>query len=145
MNFKEFFVLLAALFSKEECGIKVTDNNFSLFLACRYISFINPELCVLINETCNKYHIAQLRESPQEAFKFLKSLLPQMEIGYIEYIKKNVTNVVNNNGISKDVISELSSNMEVSETVVLKLLEFIFKKKGREELKSPSPRVVSSI
>lgn len=141
MNFKEFFALLTALFSKEDCCIKPNDNNFSLFLACRYISFIDPELCVLINETSNKYHIAQLRESPQEAFSFLKSLLPKMEIGYIEYIKKNCTEVVNNNGISNDIISEIASNMELPEIDVLKLVEFLFnnKKKGRGETMSPSP------
>ena len=125
MDFRSFFTLLSALFSKEECGIKPTEDNFSLFLACRYISFIDPELCVLINETSNKYNVAQLRESPEEAFMFLRSLLPKMEIGYIDYIKKNVTNAVNDNGISKDVIDELSANMEIPSGEVLKLCEFV--------------------
>lgn len=47
-----------------------------------------------------------------------------MEIGYIDYIKKNVTNTVNDNGISKDVIEELSNNMEIPSGEVLKLCEF---------------------
>ena len=114
LNFPEFFTLLRNLFEKKEIDIEPDEDNFSGFLAARYISFVHPSLCELMNSTLNKSRPRKMELKPQEAYKLLDMMIPKMEMGFIDYVKKNISTVLRNNNISDEEISRLSEFYQIS-------------------------------
>ena len=122
MNFDEFFPLLKSLFTKKQCDISPTAENFNTFLATRYISFYHPSLCEILNESINKFKINAMFNDPQEGYNFLKALIPKLPYKHIKYIKKEAVKKQREKEISDETITKLANYLEISTREVRKIL-----------------------
>ena len=123
MNFDEFFPLLKSIFTKKDCGIIPTSENFNVYLATRYISFYHPSLCEILNESVNKFKINSRFNEPEDGYKFLQALIPKLPYKHIKYIKKESIKNIRDKNITDDTISKLASYLEISTREVRQLLE----------------------
>lgn len=124
MDFQEFFILLKNLFEKKEIDIEPSEDNFNPYLAARYISFIHPSYCVLMNETLNKERKRRSEVKAKDVYKLLYLMLPKTNIGFIEYVKKNVSETLRTHNITDEEINNLADYHRISAREVKKLLEF---------------------
>jgi hypothetical protein len=122
MNFDEFYPLLKTIFTKEDCDIIPCADNFSVYLAARYISFYHPSLCELLNESVNKFKINAMFNDPEEGYKFLKGLIPKLPYPRIKYIKKESVKKQRDKEISDEIISRIANYMEISQREVRNIL-----------------------
>lgn len=125
MNFAEFFILLRCLLTKEDLGIKPSDENFSTYLAMRYVSFVHPNMCVYVDEVVNDYKKYQMAADPKNGFEFLKAILPKLPYRKINYIKKPITTAVNKQEISDEELKHLAELLEISKREVLLYISII--------------------
>lgn len=123
MNFDEFFPLLKSIFTKKDCGIVPTGENFNVYLATRYISFYHPSLCEILNESVNKFKINAKFNEPEDGYKFLKALIPKLPYKHIKYIKKESIKNIRDKSISDETISKIANYLEISQREVRHLLE----------------------
>lgn len=123
MNFDEFFPLLKSIFTKKNCNIMPTAENFNTYLAVRYISFYHPSLCEILNETVNKFKINSMFNDPEEGYNFLKSLIPKLPYKHIKYIKKESVQNQRNKNISDETIAKLANYLEISRREIRHILE----------------------
>lgn len=122
MNFDEFFPLLKSIFTKNECSIVPSADNFNTYLAARYVSFYHPSLNELLNETLNNYKINQLFLNPEDGYKFLKGLIPKLPYKHIKYIKKENVQKQREMNISDESIKKIASYLELSQREVRAIL-----------------------
>jgi hypothetical protein len=122
MNFDEFFPLLKSLFTKKQCDITPTSENFNTFLATRYLSFYHPSLCEILNESINKFKINAMFNDPQEGYNFLKALIPKLPYKHIKYIKKEAVKKQREKAIPDESISKLANYLEISTREVRNIL-----------------------
>ena len=85
---------------------------YSPYITNRYLTHINPQITLLVNNTVNKYGIAF---SSLDHYKFMFNLIPKTKRKFIRYIKKKK--------IDKKSLSQLASQMELSEKEVELYLE----------------------
>lgn len=123
MNFDEFFPLLKSIFTKKECGITPTAENFNVYLATRYISFYHPSLCELLNESVNKFKINTMFNEAEDGYKFLKALIPKLPYKHIKYIKKESVKNIRDKAIPDETINKIANYLEISRREVRHLLE----------------------
>lgn len=122
MNFNEFFSLLKSIFTKERCEIKPTEENFNVYMILRYISFYHPTICIYINETFNNYNVFSKFLSPEDAYKYLKAIIPKLPYTKISYIKKPSTQKLKKRNIDDSKIEKLASYFEISKREVRDIL-----------------------
>lgn len=123
MDFQEFFILLRNLFEKKEIDIEPGEDNFNPYLAARYISFIHPSFCEMMNETLNKTRPRKRELKAKEAYRLLMLMIPTMDMGFIDYVKKRVSNTLRENNITDAEIKELSEYYEISPREVKRYID----------------------
>lgn len=121
-NFQEFYELLKCLMTKQYPKFEVNDNNFSMFLVNRYISFYNPVMCQYINSIANKNGLLDVTNS-RACFEYLFYSLPKMPYKFIKYIKKGVSDIARNKNITEEDIASLSYYHDISKREVLDNIE----------------------
>ena len=73
-------------FSRTQIDINITDSQlYSSYITNRYITFINKECTLLINNTVNKYGSVFSNELH---YNLLFSLIPKTKRKFIRYVKK---------------------------------------------------------
>lgn len=122
MNFEEFYPILKSIFTKEDCKLEISQENFNLYLATRYISFYHPSLCELLNQSINNFKINSKFNEPEEGYKFLKAIMPKLPYKRINYIKKESVKNQRDNNISDDVIARLANYFEVSRREIRQII-----------------------
>ena len=119
MEWPQFFNLLRSVFTKEDPGIEPTEDNFSLFLMNRYISFAHPNLCIYIDEMMNRNDKAQFLTNPKAAYNTLRAILPKLPYTRISYVKKIVSERAQNNGVTDEQLKQLADLLEISKREIL--------------------------
>ena len=73
-------------FDREQLDINITDSQlYSAYITNRYITFLNKESALLINNTINKYgHVF----NNETHYNFLFNLIPKVKRKFIRYVKK---------------------------------------------------------
>lgn len=122
MNFDEFFPLLKSLFTKKQCDISPTSENFNTFLATRYISFYHPSLCEILNESINKFKINAMFNEPHDGYDFLMALIPKLPYKHIKYIKKEAVKKQREKAIADESVTKLANHLEISTREVRNIL-----------------------
>ena len=73
-------------FDREQLDINITDSQlYSAYITNRYITFLNTESALLINNTINKYGQVFNNETH---YNFLFNLIPKVKRTFIRYVKK---------------------------------------------------------
>ena len=73
-------------FEKEQLNINITDSQlYSAYITNRYITFLNTESALLINNTINRYG---LEFSNEMHYSFVFNLIPKVKRTFIRYVKK---------------------------------------------------------
>ena len=73
-------------FEKEQLDINITDSQlYSAYITNRYITFLNTESALLINNTINRYG---LEFSNEMHYSFVFNLIPKVKRKFIRYVKK---------------------------------------------------------
>ena len=73
-------------FEKHQLDINITDSQlYSAYITNRYITFLNKESALLINNTINRYG---LEFSNEMHYNFLFNLIPKVKRTFIRYVKK---------------------------------------------------------
>ena len=122
MDFDEFFPLLKSLFTKKQCDITPTSENFNTFLATRYISFYHPSLCEILNESVNKFKINAMFNEAQEGYDFLMALIPKLPYKHIKYIKKEAVKKQREKAIADETVTKFANYLEISSREVRNIL-----------------------
>lgn len=100
-------------FDSNPVDINIADSGlYSPYITNRYLTHINPQITLLVNNTVNKYGIAF---SSLDHYKFMFNLIPKTKRKFIRYIKKKK--------IDKKSLSQLANQMELSEKEVELYLE----------------------
>ncbi len=122
MDFKDFYKLLDEVMEKEPSGVTPSDENYNNFLMNRYLSFICPEMSVIISKTSNI--INWLPESHDEvvSYKGIKSIIPKIGKRYIEYIRKPVVVAANTLEIPEEDITLEAKLNECSKREIRNLI-----------------------
>lgn len=87
MEFKEFYELLDSATTKRETNLVPSEENFNVFLFCRFLSFMNPILAVYLDETINRKNWLPEDDDLEVRFKGIRSVLPKMPKMFCKYVK----------------------------------------------------------
>ena len=91
-------------------------DSYVPYLVSRWLSFINPEVCVVINQTNSK----SLLEDKQMHYSTMLALFPQMKsVPRISYVKK----VKQKEAEEDKLIKAIAESLEISTREVLLLRE----------------------
>ena len=83
-------------FDSNPVDINIADSGlYSPYITNRYLTHINPQITLLVNNTVNKYGIAF---SSLDHYKFVFNLIPKTKRKFIRYIKKKKAD-------KKDIVS----------------------------------------
>lgn len=121
-NFPEFFELLRSIVSKTETEIVPTDENFDMYLATRYLSFIHPEICKMLATCVNKHGFVNDLDNATECFNALKAIIPKMPYPKIKYISKPSSKKMRERGIDEETLKTIAYNMELGRREVSNLI-----------------------
>ena len=124
MDFKDFYKLLDDVLTKNDSGITPSKENFDSFLFNRYLSFYHQQVAVLLTKTTNNINWIVDEEEPQMAFKAYKSVLPKMPKRFIEYVKKNITDILKDLKVKDEDIYREAKLNECSKREILELIEY---------------------
>jgi len=81
-----FDLINSIAFDTRIVDINIADSQlYSPYITNRYLTFVNPEITHLVNNTVNKYGIAF---NSLDHYKFLFHLVPKTKRKFIRYIKK---------------------------------------------------------
>ena len=95
-------------FDSHVVDINIADSQlFSPYITNRYLTFVDPRINHLINNTVNKYGIAF---NSLDHYKFLFHLIPKTKRKFIHYIKKKKKN--------KIVLERIANQLEISQREV---------------------------
>ena len=95
-------------FDSHVVDINIADSQlFSPYITNRYLTFVDPRINHLINNTVNKYGIAF---NSLDHYKFLFHLIPKTKRKFIRYIKKKKKN--------KIVLKRIANQLEISQREV---------------------------
>ena len=95
-------------FDSHVIDINIADSQlFSPYITNRYLTFVDPRINHLINNTDNKYGIAF---NSLDHYKFLFHLIPKTKRKFIRYIKKKKKN--------KIVLERIANQLEISQREV---------------------------
>ena len=95
-------------FDSHVVDINIADSQlFSPYITNRYLTFVDPRINHLINNTVNKYGIAF---NSLDHYKFLFHLIPKTKRKFIRYIKKKKKN--------KIVLERIANQLEISQREV---------------------------
>lgn len=73
-------------FDREQLDINITDSQlYSAYITNRYMTFLNKESALLINNTINRYGQVFNNETH---YNFLFNLIPKVKRTFIRYVKK---------------------------------------------------------
>ena len=97
-----------------------SSDDFRIFLVMKYLSFISPEYCNLINLVINEKSFKVMDD--QMEFDFLKKVLPKRHVGFIKYMKKPL-----NKEDSKhdNICATLAQNLNLSKKEIRMMTEII--------------------
>jgi len=86
-NVNSFFDFVNNIaFDRNPIDINITDSQlYSAYITNRYITFINKECTLLINNTVNKHGLAYNNELH---YNLLFNLIPKTKRKFIRYVKK---------------------------------------------------------
>ena len=108
------------LFHKKDLPLSSEENQFSGYLANRWISMYSPGLATVVN--CSTNWLYPIFQTNQEYYKFLLTIIPRTRQKYIRYIKK--VKLENPEEINKDEeIGILAKNLELSKREVKMYLD----------------------
>ena len=91
MDFRtEFFPLLNEVLYKDKSGVpKHIISNSDMYLMQRYISFYDPHIVKLIDQTLNKALVKfSGPESGKYLYEYTDSIIPKLNRSYIKYVSK---------------------------------------------------------
>ena len=95
-------------FDSHVVDINIADSQlFSPYITNRYLTFVDPRINHLINNTVNKYGIAF---NSLDHYKFLFHLIPKTKRKFIHYIKKKKKNEI--------VLERIANQLEISQREV---------------------------
>ena len=81
-----FDIINNIAFDSNPVDINIADSGlYSPYITNRYLTHINPQITLLVNNTVNKYGIAF---SSLDHYKFMFNLIPKTKRKFIRYIKK---------------------------------------------------------
>ena len=104
----EFDLINNIAFDSHVVDINIADSQlFSPYITNRYLTFVDPRINHLINNTVNKYGIAF---NSLDHYKFLFHLIPKTKRKFIHYIKKKKKN--------KIVLERIANQLEISQREV---------------------------
>lgn len=118
-NFQEFFTLLRSIFTKETVNIAPRTGNFNYRLVLRYVSFYHPNLCVYIDGVLNSHDKETILVDPVLCYKTFKAVLPKLPYTKINFVKKGVTEVLKEKGITDEGLKHIADYMEISKREIL--------------------------
>ena len=124
MNFNEFYKLLDEAITKEHSNIIPSKDNYNTFIFNRYLSFYHPEIAIHISKTSNRNAWIPDGDNEDMAFKCIKSILPKLPKHFIDYVKKPITNKINDIGISEVEIMQEAKFNECSKREILDLINY---------------------
>ena len=100
-----FDIINNVAFDNYSIDINIADGQlYSPYITNRYLTFVNPTISHLINNTVNKYGLVF---NSAEHYKFLFSLIPKTKRKFIRYVKKKKQD--------KKTFERLSNHLEISQ------------------------------
>jgi len=94
------------------------ENQFNLYMICRWLSMYSPAYAQLINETVNQYYT--VFNTKQEWYDFLVKIIPRGHSRGIRYIKKQKKPPIDN---FKGIVKFLATRFELSQREITQYLE----------------------
>jgi len=94
-----FDIINNIAFDSHIVDINIADGQlYSPYITNRYLTFVNPQITHLVNNTVNKYGLVY---NSLDHYKFLFHLIPKTKRKFIRYIKKKKTNKPEHKLLSK--------------------------------------------
>ena len=94
-----FDIINNIAFDSHIVDINIADGQlYSPYITNRYLTFVNPQITQLVNNTVNKYGVVY---NSLDHYKFLFYLIPKTKRKFIRYIKKKKTNKAEHKLLSK--------------------------------------------
>lgn len=121
-NFPQFYKLLDSIMTKKDAGFLADDSNFNLYLMNRYVSFIHPMICRMINDTTNVMGFVQDPEDCEECFNVLYAIVPKMPWMKVDYVSKPGSKAQSENEISEEEMQYLCGHYELGSREIRDLL-----------------------
>lgn len=119
-NFSHFFELLKTIVAKSETPLVPDAENFSLYMANRYLSFIHPEICKLLAQTTNIYGFCP--EDEKASYGVLKAIVPKMRYRKIPYVSKPSSANQSELGVTDADLEEMARYYELGKGEIRELL-----------------------
>ena len=116
---KNIFELLSDIHNTKPNYTLTCADEFSSFMACRWISMVSPVYAALINDLYNVQHKAF--EDNQMVYDFMKTVMPKKYIGKVNYLKKGVEK--KKAGKEEEFVERMANVMEIYKREVRELLE----------------------
>ncbi len=128
MDFHAFYKVLNNVITKNDKvieDIEIGVDTYNQYLMNRYLSFYDPVLLDLIDQSLNKQFFIPNGDDLFASYKFTKSVIPKMPSKKIDYHKKASTNKIQNLSISDEDIFLLAQKKEMSVRELKELLKFV--------------------
>lgn len=113
MDFPSFYKVLDSILSKSELSFPVSEDNYSQFLVNRYLSFVCPAACALVNRCFNTMESFP-SEDIQSSFEHTRAVFPNVGRQFIKYKRKPAVEKMRELGIDEEEIDSIASMLEVS-------------------------------
>lgn len=113
MDFPQFYKVIDSITTKQELPFQINEDNYSQYMVNRYLSFINPQSCIFVNDVFNDITSFPF-ESQDEKYRMMMTVFPKVGKKYIKYKKKTVSKKIEKSQIPDEDIDALASMLEVS-------------------------------
>tara|TARA_R100000008_G_C3470949_1_gene108947 strand:- start:56 stop:436 length:381 start_codon:yes stop_codon:yes gene_type:complete len=95
-----FDIINNIAFDRYSIDINIADNQlYSPYITNRYLTFVNPQIAHLINNSVNRYGVVF---NPVDHYNFLFHLIPKTKRKFIRYTKKKKKTDVDLDKVSKN-------------------------------------------
>lgn len=123
MDFQSFYKLLDEVMTKKPSGVVPDEDNFSSYVMVRYMSFYDPCLLELINNSVNKRAAFRWCErDPKDSFEYIKSVFPKLPRRYITYQSKPSGDAIKRADVNDEWVEEYARWKQMSPREVRDLL-----------------------
>jgi NACalpha-BTF3-like transcription factor len=127
MDFPLFFKVLKNIITKDEKAIEeitIDEDSYDQYLCNRYLSFYHPALLDLINKSTNRQNFIPKGDDILACYRFTKACIPKLPSRKIEYHKKQVSQKIQNLGITEEDIKLLAQKKEISVRELKEMLKY---------------------
>lgn len=124
MDFPQFFKVLDSVITKSDIDFSLTEDNYQQFLINRYLSFISPQACILVNQVFNDMSSFPF-ETQEEQYRLTKAVFPKMRKQFIKYKRKPSVEKLKELEITDEEIEALASMLEVSKREIRDEISFL--------------------